>query len=135
MLNLVELGSGPSAPARLEDLARMVMEPLGVSYELRHKESEVYGATLDVEVDGLELASGVAGPHPLDAAWGITDPWAGWGFGVERLAMAAERSPHIRRFARSLMYLDGARLNVQAPRGLGAEGLPEGTRSRVGIDR
>jgi phenylalanyl-tRNA synthetase alpha chain len=97
------------------------MERLGVTFVLRSTESEVYGATVDVEVRGLEVASGVAGPHPLDAGWGITDPWAGWGFGIERLAMAMEGSPQIGRFGRSLTYLDGARLNVQAPRGGAAE--------------
>ena len=64
----------------------------------------------------LEVASGVVGPNPLDANWDISDAWAGWGFGLERLAMAAEGSPQIRRFGRGLMYLDGARLNVQPQR-------------------
>jgi phenylalanyl-tRNA synthetase alpha chain len=56
------------------------------------------------------------GPHPLDVNWDITEAWAGWGFGLERLALAAEGSCQIRRFGRSLMYLDGARLNVPAKR-------------------
>lgn len=121
MLNLVELGPEAGSRERLEELARLVMDQVrgltpGVVYELRAKESEVYGATIDVEVQGLEVASGVTGPHPLDANWEITEPWAGWGFGLERLAMAVEGSPQIRRYGRGLMYLDGARLNVQAPR-------------------
>jgi pyrrolysyl-tRNA synthetase-like protein len=113
MLNLVELGPTGAAAARLEELAHLVLDPLGLAYELRAKESEVYGATIDIEWNGLELASGVAGPHPLDDRWEISDPWAGWGIGLERLAMALEGSAQIRRFGRSLMYLDGARLNVQ----------------------
>ena len=115
MLNLVELGpEGPAGRAARGTRRIWCSDPLGLAYELRAKESEVYGATIDIEWDGLELASGVAGPHPLDERWEIIDPWAGWGFGLERLAMALEGSAQIRRFGRSLMYLDGARLNVQA---------------------
>ncbi len=113
MLNLVELGPDGDARERLVDLAGLAMDAAGVGYELVPKESEVYGATIDVEAGGVEVASGVAGPHPLDANWEIGDAWAGWGFGLERLAMVAEGSPQIRRFGRSLMYMDGARLNVQ----------------------
>jgi len=113
MLNLVELGPASGTTERLTELAGVVMGSLGVAYELRATDSDVYGATVDVEVAGLEVASGVVGPNSLDEKWGISDPWAGWGFGLERLAMAGEGSPHIRRFGRSLMYMDGARLNVQ----------------------
>lgn len=116
MLNLVELGPEGPARDRLEKLAAMVMDTLGLPYSLREKESEVYGATVDVEVDGLEVATGVAGPHPLDRHWDLIDPWAGWGFGLERLAMATEGSRQIHRFGRGLAYLDGARLNVQPSR-------------------
>ena len=116
MLNMVELGPASGTGERLTELAALVMGSIGIEYEVRATESDVYGATLDVEVAGLEVASGVAGPNPLDEKWGISDPWAGWGFGLERLAMAAEGSTQIRRFGRSLMYLDGARLNVQPER-------------------
>jgi pyrrolysyl-tRNA synthetase-like protein len=116
MLNVVELGLASGTGERLTELAALVMGSIGIDYELRATESDVYGATVDVEVAGLEVASGVAGPNPLDEKWGISDAWAGWGFGLERLAMARERSPQIRRFGRGLMYLDGARLNVQPER-------------------
>lgn len=116
MLNLVELGTASGTQERLTELAGLVMGSIGIDYELRATESDVYGATLDVEVAGLEVASGVAGPNPLDEDWGISDAWAGWGFGLERLAMAKEGSPQIHRFGRGLMYLDGARLNVQPER-------------------
>jgi phenylalanyl-tRNA synthetase alpha chain len=114
MLNLVELAPDGAAKDRLAELAELVMRQTGLAWELRPTESEVYGATVDIEVEGLEVASGVAGPHALDGNWDITEPWAGWGFGLERLALAAEGSSQIRRFGRSLMYLDGARLNVPA---------------------
>jgi pyrrolysyl-tRNA synthetase-like protein len=123
MLNLVELGPEIPAGERLGELARLAMGSVGMDYELRAKESQVYGATIDVEVGGVEVASGVAGPHPLDASWEISEAWAGWGFGLERLAMLHEGSSHIGRFGRSLVYLDGARLNIQADRrGLRKEG-------------
>jgi pyrrolysyl-tRNA synthetase-like protein len=116
MLNLVELAPERPATDRLVELAELVMRSAGLEYELRPTESEVYGAALDVEVGGLEVASGVAGPHPLDDRWEITEPWAGWGFGLERLAMASVGSEQIRRHGRGLMYLDGARLNLPAAR-------------------
>lgn len=116
MLNMVELGPGVGTRERLTELAALVMGAIGMDFELRATDSDVYGATLDMEVAGLEVASGVAGPNPLDEKWGISDAWAGWGFGLERLAMAREGSPQIRRFGRGLMYLDGARLNVQPER-------------------
>lgn len=116
MLNLVELGPEGSAAGRLEELATLVMAAVGLPCVLVEQQSDVYGATIDIVVDGLEVASGVAGPNPLDEHWEIVDPWAGWGFGLERLAMALKGSAQIGRFGRSLVYLDGARLNIQAER-------------------
>ena len=112
MLNLVELGVEGPVMIRLEELARLVMEAAELPFMLVERVSEVYGASVDIEAAGVEVASGVAGPHPLDANWQIADAWAGWGFGLERMVMVAEGSGHIGRFGRSLAYLDGARLNV-----------------------
>lgn len=131
MLNLVELGPETGAVERLRELAGLVMGRLGLDYELVETASEVYGATIDVEVGGVEVASGVAGPHPLDAEWDISTPWAGWGFGIERLAMRRTGAARIHPVARSLAYLDGSRLNVQGS-GASASGRPrpeEGGRS------
>lgn len=116
MLNLVDLAPEKGAAERLRDLAGVVMESLGLEYELVETDSEVYGATIDIEVAGVEVASGVAGPHVLDEEWGISAPWAGWGFGIERLAMLRTGAGRIHPVARSLVYLDGARLNVQRSR-------------------
>lgn len=113
MLNLVELEPEAGAVERLRELADLVMEPMGLEYELVETDSEVYGATVDIEVAGVEVASGVAGPHPLDEEWGIAAPWAGWGLGIERLAMLRVGAARIHPMARSLVYLDGSRLNVQ----------------------
>ncbi len=114
MLNLVELGR-PQAECseRLTELAALVMKAAGIeTYELVRTESEVYGEMVDVEVGGAEVCSATVGPHPLDWRWGITEPWVGLGFGLERLIMAREGYPNIERAGRSLSYVDGVRLNI-----------------------
>jgi pyrrolysyl-tRNA synthetase-like protein len=115
MLNLVELQTPGDAVGRLHELAFLLMDRLNLGFDIVKTESELYGATVDIEVDGIEVASGVAGPHPMDEAWGIHGSWAGWGFGVERLAMARTGLSRVHPVGRSLSYLDGARLNIQAP--------------------
>jgi pyrrolysyl-tRNA synthetase-like protein len=113
MLNLVELGL-PEAQrkGRLEELARIVMDASGIEeYGFASHRSEVYGETIDV-LSGFEVASGALGPHPLDSHWGITDPWVGIGFGLERLLMVREKFQNIQRAGRALIYLDGERLNI-----------------------
>ena len=112
MLNLVELGTPlGQRDDRLRELAVVVLEAAGVSgYEFVRKHSEVYGNELDVVVAGLEVCSTAIGPHPLDDAWAITDPWVGLGFGLERLLVARDRLAGIERVGRSLSYLDGVRL-------------------------
>jgi len=114
MLNLVELGT-PLArrDERLRELAVVVLEAAGVvGYEFVRKHSEVYGDELDVVAAGLEVCSTAIGPHPLDDAWAITDPWVGLGFGLERLLVARDGLAGIERVGRSLSYLDGVRLQL-----------------------
>jgi len=115
MLNLVELGlPTESRHERLKELAHLVTKVSGIRhYELMLKSSEVYGETIDlVGEKGTELCSCAVGPHPLDDAWGITDPWVGLGLGLERLVMVREGYQNIQRVGRSLIYLDGVRLNI-----------------------
>lgn len=114
MLNLVELGRPEiEGRSRLDELAALVMGAAGIGqYELEVTESEVYGAMIDVVVDGAEVCSAGLGPHPLDGNWGIVDPWVGLGFGLERLIMTREGYPNIERAGRSLSYVDGVRLNL-----------------------
>lgn len=112
MLNVVEMGIEGDPQNRLEELAQLLMEALDLEYALEREDSEVYGNTTDVTVEDLEIASGAIGPHPLDANWNIADNWAGLGIGLERLVMVKEGFENIRRSGRSLIYLDGARLNV-----------------------
>jgi len=113
MLNLVELGTPmDKRHERIEELAGILMEAAGIkNYELVSNTSEIYGQTIDV-VTGIELCSAAMGPHPLDAAWGIIDPWVGLGFGLERIVMEIMGYQNIQRAGRSLIYLDGARLNI-----------------------
>ncbi len=116
MLNLVEMGLPMEGRRkRLAELAELVVKTAGAGeYRLETETSEVYGSTIDVvsEKDGLELGSGAMGPHPLDRAWKITEPWVGIGFGLERLLMASENSRSLGKMGRSLTYLDGIRLNI-----------------------
>lgn len=112
MLNLVELGCPGDPIERLSELAACVMKSIGLSYTLEEEPSEVYGNTLDVVCNGVEIASGAVGPHPLDEKWHVTDSWAGLGVGVERAAMMAGGHASVHRVGRSLIYLDGARLNI-----------------------
>ncbi len=112
MLNLVELGPENSPEERLESIIVELMERLDIDYEMHREDSHVYGETFDVEVDRMEVASGAVGPHKLDEVWDISSSWAGVGFGLERLIMAKEGMKNITRVGRSLIYQDGARLNV-----------------------
>ena len=114
MLNLVELGDLEGRQEeRLEELAATVMKAAGIEgYRLEKDQCHVYGNTIDLLADDLELGSGAYGPHELDPPWGIIDPWVGIGFGLERLVATIGGYGNIRRAGRSLSYLDGARLNI-----------------------
>ncbi|MCF8106777.1 MAG: pyrrolysine--tRNA(Pyl) ligase large subunit [Desulfohalobiaceae bacterium] len=115
MLNLVEMGLDQElCKTRIRELADLVVKGAGIEeYALETEESEVYGQTLDIVTgEGLELGSGAVGPHLLDKAWKVTEPWVGIGFGLERLLMAREGTASLARVGRSLSYLDGIRLNL-----------------------
>lgn len=112
MLNLVEMGGEGDPRVRLEEMAALVMSVTGLDYRLEAESSEVYGNTIDVMAGDIELASGATGPHPLDINWNICQNWTGLGFGLERLVLVKEGFQNIRRAGRSLIYIDGARLNI-----------------------
>jgi len=115
MLNLVELAGVKDGEqmAHLEALAHGAMEAVGINhYKIEVEKSEVYGETLDIVADGMELASGAYGPHPLDPAWGIFDPWVGIGLGLERIAMLKGEYQTIKRAGKSIAYLDGVPLKL-----------------------
>jgi len=116
MLNLVELAGVKDGEQleRLEALAHGAMEAVGINhYQIEVEKSEVYGETLDIVADGVELASGAYGPHPLlDPQWGIFDPWVGIGLGLERIAMLKGEYQTIKRAGKSIAYLDGVPLKL-----------------------
>jgi len=115
MLNLVELGlPEESRLERLKELVSLLMRTVGINeYQLVSKSCEVYGETVDImSMTDTELCSAAMGPHSLDDAWGIIDPWVGLGFGLERLVMVKQGYQNIQRVGRSLIYLDGIRLNI-----------------------
>jgi pyrrolysyl-tRNA synthetase-like protein len=112
MLNLVELGPAETPMEQLERHVKTVMDAVGSSYSLDRVLSEVYGVTVDVLVNGEEVASGAVGPHSLDKSFGITDAWTGVGFGIERLECLRNKSNNIKRVGRSLIYQAGARIDI-----------------------
>lgn len=115
MLNLVELDGVKDGEQleRLKELAHGAMKAVGIEgYEIVVEKSEIYGETLDIEVNGTEVASGAYGPHPLDGTWGIFDTWVGIGFGIERIAMMKGEYQTIKRAGKSLAYLDGVPLKL-----------------------
>jgi len=115
MLNLCEFGlPTEERSSRIRELAAMVIQAAEIDeYRLEAVESTVYGETIDVvSAEGLELGSGAMGPHDLDHAWRITEPWVGIGFGLERLLVTARGGDSIGKAGRSLAYLDGITLNI-----------------------
>jgi len=116
MLNLVEMGIPmENRQDRLKELAALIAKTAGINdYCFEDEDSKVYGTTLDVVAgpQKIEVASGAIGPHPLDAAWDITDTWVGMGFGVERLLMISKGDTFIGKWGKNLSYLDGIRLSI-----------------------
>jgi pyrrolysyl-tRNA synthetase-like protein len=112
MLNLVELGPSGNPMEALQGHIGTVMDAVGSPYALERVPSEVYGDTLDVLLNGEEVASGAIGPHRLDRSFGIVDAWAGVGFGIERLECLRGKTCNIKRVGRSLIYQAGARIDV-----------------------
>jgi phenylalanyl-tRNA synthetase alpha chain len=113
MLNAVELAPRKAPIVRLKEIVEISLTAVGMTnYRLRKVESEVYGETIDVVVEDIEVASGATGPHALDKNWLVIDPWAGVGFGLERLAMVRKKSKNLSHVSRSLSHLDGSSLSV-----------------------
>jgi len=111
MMNLVELGPEGDPVDCLKTYIADVMEAAGLDYTLTREESDVYVETLDVEVDGTEVASGAVGPHRLDAAHDVHEAWAGVGFGLERLLMLKNGKSSVRKTGKSNTYLNGCKLD------------------------
>jgi phenylalanyl-tRNA synthetase alpha chain len=114
MLNLCEMGlPAERCQERLAELAGLAMTAAGIEgYSLESESSVVYGQTIDIVAHGVELGSAAIGPHELDRAWKITEPWVGLGLGLERLVMVSEGSASLARWGRTLGYLDGHPLKL-----------------------
>lgn len=111
MLNLVELGPDGDAMEHLKMYIGDIMDAVGVEYTTTREESDVYVETLDVEINGVEVASGAVGPHKLDAAHDIHEPWAGVGFGLERLLMLKNGKSNAKKCGKSTTYLNGYKMD------------------------
>jgi len=114
MVNFVEWGIEESKKVdRFKELASLFMNHLGLNgYTLQEKDSVVYGDTIDVMMDDVEIASGAFGPHPLDINWDYEGTWLGLGAGLERIAMMKEGLDTIQKAGRSLVYLGGVSLKL-----------------------
>ena len=111
MLNLVDMGPDGDPGDCLKDYIADIMDAAGLEYTLTREVSDVYVETLDVEVDGMEVASGAVGPHRLDAAHDVHEPWAGVGFGLERLLMLANGKSSARKTGKSITYQNGYKID------------------------
>jgi phenylalanyl-tRNA synthetase alpha chain len=111
MLNLVELGPDGDAMEHLKTYIGDIMDAVGLEYETTREESDVYVETLDVEINGTEVASGAIGPHKLDPAHDIHEPWAGVGFGLERLLMLKNGKSNVRKTGKSTTYVNGYKMD------------------------
>jgi len=111
MLNLVEMGPDGDAMEHLKMYIGDIMDAVGVEYTTTREESDVYVETLDVEINGTEVASGAIGPHKLDPAHDVHEPWAGVGFGLERLLMLKNGKSNAKKTGKSITYLNGYKLD------------------------
>jgi len=111
MLNLVEMGPAKDATEALKEYIGDVMGITGLDYTLSVEESDVYKETLDVMIGDTEVSSGAVGPHILDPAHDVHEPWSGVGFGLERLLMLMNNKGSVKKTGRSLTYLNGAKIN------------------------
>ncbi len=111
MMNLVDMGPDGDPTECLKAYIDDVMSAAQLDYTLSREESDVYVETLDVEVDGMEVASGAVGPHILDAAHDVHEPWAGVGFGLERLLMLRDKKSSVRKTGKSITYLNGYKID------------------------
>jgi phenylalanyl-tRNA synthetase alpha chain len=111
MLNLVELGPEGDPVDRLKEHIDLIMRTAGMEYTLTEETSDVYRTTLDVEVDGEEMASGAVGPHVRAPVNHKHQPGRGGGFGRERLIIHPPGKKNIKKAGRSLVYLNGAKID------------------------
>ena len=112
MCNIVELAPDREPFKVLQEMIDTVMKSVGLDYEISDSDCSVYGRTHDVISNGIEVASAVVGPIPIDLNWDVTEPWAGVGFGLERLVMLNEGLNRIKPVCKSVTYLSSIYLNI-----------------------
>jgi pyrrolysyl-tRNA synthetase len=112
MLNFCQMGSGCTRK-NLEILIDDLLGYLGISYEIAADNCMVYGDTIDIMHGDLEISSAVVGPIPQDIDWGVTKPWIGAGFGLERLLKIKHGYGNVKRGSRSETYYNGIYLNLK----------------------
>ncbi|MDR0768212.1 MAG: pyrrolysine--tRNA(Pyl) ligase [Methanosarcinales archaeon] len=111
MVNFCQMGEGSTRESLIQ-LIDEFLAHLGISYEIEGDESVVYGATVEVMHGDLELSSAVVGPVPMDMDWGVSKPWIGAGFGLERLLKVRHNFKNIKRGSRSEYYYNGIHTNL-----------------------
>ncbi|MDD3233623.1 MAG: pyrrolysine--tRNA(Pyl) ligase large subunit [Candidatus Methanomethylophilus sp.] len=112
MLNLVDMGPAGDPTETLKRYIDIVMKAAHLpDYNLVHEESDVYKETIDVDINGQEVCSAAVGPHYLDAAHDVHEPWSGAGFGIERLLTIKEKYSTVKKGGASLSYLNGCKIN------------------------
>lgn len=110
MVNFCHMGEG-ATHENLMDLIDSFLTHLGIEYTTEGDSCLVYGNTVDVMHGDMELSSAVVGPVPMDIDWGISKPWIGAGFGLERLLKAKHGFKNIKRGSRSELYYNGNYIN------------------------
>ncbi|HII00294.1 TPA: pyrrolysine--tRNA(Pyl) ligase [Methanosarcinaceae archaeon] len=111
MLNFCQMGAGCTRE-NLEALITEFLDFMEIDFEIIGDSCMVYGDTLDVMHGDLELSSAVVGPVPMDRDWGISKPWIGAGFGLERLLKVKHDFKNIKRASRSESYYNGISTNL-----------------------
>ena len=77
MMNLVDMGPDGDPMECLKSYIADVMDAAGLEYTLSREESDVYVETLDVNVNGEEVASGAIGPTSTSRGPAWDSGWRG----------------------------------------------------------
>ncbi len=113
MCNAVSFPINNDPKVELNYLIKLLMNAVEISdYKIVESSCYVYGKTLDVIVNGMEVSSCAIGPIDIDANWGIFEPWIGMGIGLERVLMIKNNLKRIKPFGRTLNYLNGISIGV-----------------------
>ncbi len=110
MLNFCQMGNN-SNEKELLSIIKKLFNYLNIEYEIINDNCKVYGKTIDIINNGLEIGSSVVGPVNIDINWGINKKWIGAGIGLERLIKIKKGYINIKRAEGSENYYNGIYLN------------------------